>query len=719
MTTMNSLSSIVGNVCGCCKHTNTSGELFCAGCGQTMVEPCPTCSKPVALTQKYCGGCGTDLAALLQNRIDQYGEMIGEAVQAAKAFAFDRSDTLLARVAELSDYRFAKEANQAHAAIAKIAKLKAQSSDQYDQLARQAMDDFRRGNRMSVVKLLGNFPANLLSDESREILKISQAHVQQVAELETEVRKAVAAKQWVAAGGLLDQLLDLVPGHPGFTKLAGELSQKLLEISDIYLAKSKYAVALQYVSAVPIVCQNERSARLRAKIENIHWSAHQIAGEPYALPLMGRLCVRLAKESPQDEAAKAMLSRLSESVRSRPSEPRLAYADWDGNRRSWIGGKAGILAYPQSFSFGEANFDRKMLARHSVAFGLALQGLTIARVDGDFMPAKKGLMSSIRSRKKPTKSWGVDMGAAGIRAIELELMPDGRVEVLSIYSAEFNAPTCRVGSDTGASSIRDAIRTMVTEMEVGDTPVWISLPTNETVNRFVRLPPVNRKQAEKLLDVEVSQRIPLPSNELAIVRWISEDVSDVTKGRLAFASAVRRTAIESRVALCQSAGLTVSGIQSAAIALVNFAAFEFDSQWRNGHCREDDENSEDAANDPHQGVAVLDSGAEILTVAVITADEFWFSSIENAGENFTVLLARATKKTSGDAESLKRDPSKLVSPSTAWGPLEIRMTEIRARLEQTMREADKVLGGTQVTQVWCVGGSAFTFGWIRRVVLSE
>ncbi|TWU58081.1 pilus assembly protein PilM [Rubripirellula reticaptiva] len=713
MTTMNSVSDAVGNTCGNCKHRNGNGELFCAGCGQTLVEPCATCSKQVSLTQKFCGSCGTDLAALLNQRIAKHGESMAEAVQAAKAFDFDRSISLLGRVAELNDYRFAKEASDARKAIEKIEQLKLKTNNQFDQHTRQAAAAFDRGDHAMVVKMLGEVPPQLLSPDDQKFLSRSKNHLGQIADIDAELRQAVSAKQWVVAGGLLDQLNELAPSHPTYTKLAGDLSQKLLANANAQLAKSKYTAALQCVSAIPAICQNEESERLRGRIDNVHWLADQFPNEPYALPLLGRLCVRFNQESPDDETAKVTLKRLSEAVRSRASEPRLAYADWDGGRRSWMGGQAGILAYPQSLSFGDTSFDRNALARHSVAFGLALQGLGIARVEGDFSPPKKGLMSAIRSRKKIKSCWGIDVGSSGIRGAHLELTPEGAVQVVAIYTAEFLEPACRVGSQTKSSVIRDAILTMADEIVPGETPIWISMPTTETVNRFVRLPPVDKKQANKLLDVEINQRIPLPLDELGIVRWMADEVVEETKGRPAFVSAARQTAIESRIDLFQSAGLTVSGLQSAAIALVNFSVYEFATHWKV------DPESETTESEHSEAFAIVDSGAETLTVALIARDEFWFSSIENAGENFTSLLARSIKRTNRDAEQLKRDPAKIESPSSAWTPLENRMGEIRARLEQTMTEANKFMSELDVIGVWCVGGSAFTFGWIRRVLLKE
>ncbi|TWU58896.1 Competence protein A [Rubripirellula tenax] len=713
MTTMNSVSGAVGNTCGNCKHNNGNGELFCAGCGQTLVEPCAMCSKQVSLTQKFCGSCGTDLAALLNQRIAKHGETMTQAVQAAKAFDFDQSISLLGRIADLNDYRFAKDANDARKAIEKIEQLKAKTNNQFDQHAQQAAAAFDRGDHAMVVKLLSEVPSQLLSPDSQRFLSRSKNHLGQLVDVDAELRKAVSAKQWIMAGGYLDQLNELAPGHPAYSKLAADLSQKLIANANAKLAKSKYADALQCVSAIPAICQNEESARLREKIDNVHWLADQFPNEPYALPLLGRMCVRFNKESPDDETAKVTLKRLSGAVRSRPSELRLAYADWDGSRQSWVGGKVGILAYPQSLSFGDTSLDRNALARHSIAFGLALQGLGIARVEGDFLPPKKGLMSAIRSRKKTKSCWGIDVGASGIRGAHLELNPEGTVQVIALYTAEFPEPTCRVGSQTKSSVIRDAIVKMAGEIAPGETPVWISMPTTETVNRFVRLPPVDKKQANKLLDVEVRERIPLPLDELGIVRWMADDVIEQIKGRPAFVSAARRTAIESRIDLFQSAGLTVSGLQSAAIALVNFSAHEFATHWKV------DPESEAAESEHSEAFAIVDSGAETLTVAVIARDEFWFSSIENAGENFTSLLARSIKRTNSDAEQLKRDPAKIESPSSAWTPLENRMGEIRARLEQTMTEANKFMNELDVIGVWCVGGSAFTFGWIRRVLLKE
>ena len=77
--------------CGACGNSNPPEAKFCEECGQALFEDCYSCDKPVMLTQKFCGACGTDLEKNVIQRAEQYDAWMTEAVGLAKELSFDQA----------------------------------------------------------------------------------------------------------------------------------------------------------------------------------------------------------------------------------------------------------------------------------------------------------------------------------------------------------------------------------------------------------------------------------------------------------------------------------------------------------------------------------------------------------------------------------------------------------------------------------------------------
>ncbi len=51
-------------VCPSCATENPPGQKFCGECGTALAASCPSCGTQNAPEQKFCGECGTALGAL-------------------------------------------------------------------------------------------------------------------------------------------------------------------------------------------------------------------------------------------------------------------------------------------------------------------------------------------------------------------------------------------------------------------------------------------------------------------------------------------------------------------------------------------------------------------------------------------------------------------------------------------------------------------------------
>ncbi len=713
-------STKTGVRCGGCSQVSTAEAKFCGGCGESLFESCQGCGKPVLLTQKFCGSCGSNLKQSLQQRLEKIHSSLAEAVQLAKSHKYDQSILLLKRAAHPADYRFKELASQAEAAIAKVEGLRDCATASAATLANQAKAAFDQDQKADAARLVQQIPEPLRDDASKQMLASSVAYLNQASTLVAELQTSIKDKNWTLAGSLLQQAIELAPADPRFKKLGAQVSAKLYQQSESHFQKCKYPLAAESLASVPEFCRRNDHDEKQSTADGLVWLSEQFDAEPFATANLGRLAVRLTKEAPHDEAAKTLVKKLAAQFKQPAESPRHPWAAWKASPKSWFGGPAGMLAYPQSVAFEQDSALRKVPGRFSVAIGLAMQGLGLGRVKENFVESK-GLFSGF-GRRKISSAWGIDIGSSSIGAVLLEQNDKGDLVVRQSYYQTFDAPTCRAGREQQTDQvITAAIEQLVAELELDDIPVWVNFPAAELVTRFVCLPPLADKQAANLLKTEVEQRIPMPIEDLRLVRWIADLGDDKSVGRPASVSAGRKLAIQQRLELCAQAGLTVAGMQADSIALVNFADVEFADLWypQAADDEQDEAKSQTENVDPTASVVLLDAGASSTTLVIVSGEAFWFWTIEAGGESLTTVLANNAKLVASDAEEKKINPASLDHPGRHFELVERRQEELRGRLEKMIRQATTQNDRFNIQQAWCTGGACLTHGWIRRIMLAQ
>jgi Double zinc ribbon len=430
-------------VCGSCSHHNPSDSKFCEGCGQPLYESCGACAHDVLLTQKFCRSCGADLEEALKARFAKIDAAMIKAVEATKRQDFGDAISLLRGLGTPPDYRFAEAAQNATVAISKIEALRDRATKQASDVQSQAQAAYDRGDQAETARLLATVPEKLLDENSRALLGKTRVFTKQLQMLQAEVRTAIAEKRWNSVGSLLNQLLEFSPHDSQYLQLAGQVSAKLIAQAKQRLARGEYEAATQHLASVPQVAEDDSVLRLRNSLEDIHWLSKQFECEPYVSPMLGRLAVSFAKEVPEDSTAKKLVQELGVQLKqaSRPAKTHLP--TWKASTKSWVGGDARILSLPSTIDLGDHQELKLGAGRFNVAFGLALQGLGHCRVDQHFASTKKSLFAGI-GRKGKKKVWGIDLGAAAMKAVLLEESEDGKPVVVDCHFAEYS-PTCRGG----------------------------------------------------------------------------------------------------------------------------------------------------------------------------------------------------------------------------------------------------------------------------------
>ena len=256
---------------------------------------------------------GMDEAIEARRRMHE--QWMADAVKAAKSHDYESARDLLARVAVLADYRFRAQASDASKAIAKVTEIESRTLAAVKNARALAMEAHRADRPREVVKHLASLPDNLLDDQSKALLAKSRSYTAQWDAIETELKSAIDKKEWTSVGTLVHQMLELDPTYASGLKLAEQVAGKLVTAAKRAIESGKYELAVAQLHAIPEAACKPEINELCSQAENITWLTQQFDQEPYASPVLGRLAVRFAKETPSDQNAQRLLQELSQHLK--------------------------------------------------------------------------------------------------------------------------------------------------------------------------------------------------------------------------------------------------------------------------------------------------------------------------------------------------------------------------------------------------------------------
>lgn len=230
-------------------------------------------------------------------------------------------------------------------------------------------------------------------------------------------------------------------------------------------------------------------------------------------------------------------------------------------------------------------------------------------------------------------SWGIEIGAGGVRAIKLAADGD-QVRVLEFVS--FDHPkvlsTPELDQD---DAMRVAIGTLASRFDLSGAQVAISIPGHQSFARFAKLPPVEPKKIPDIVKFEAVQQIPFPLED---VEWdyqtfLSPDSPEVEVGIFA----VTRDRIQERLRLLEDVGITPDIATLSPISVYNALAYDLDFTQQT------------------PGTILLDVGTMATDLVIAHAGRVWVRTFPIGGHQFTETLVETFKVPYSKAEKLKRE----------------------------------------------------------------
>ena len=488
------------------------------------------------------------------------------------------------------------------------------------------------------------------------LLEESQKQLAEADALDRELREAVAAKQYAGLLKKAARLLELNDGHGLARQLANRLQEALCRKVRAALADHRYDEALRIASEVPESLRTEETQKLQEHAAELSWMLDDLSQSPVVDDPFSRLPI--ARSSPRQKDAR--LRELAAELRKKVAQagaPRLAPVAWAlPPIEPTLGIPVEWLAFPSSLTL-EKHADPATLAdgpgEFLVACGLALQGLGLAEMqtnlaagdDGGFVGRMKNMMRPRTARS----AWGIDIGAAGLRAVKLALDRRQKRPVIShvrfvAHRKSFSQAVSDVERD---QLFDDALLEFIKQGDAKADRICAGISARWLLRKQFKLPPMSPAKLERTVEYKARLLMPMKLDNLAWGYHVLGQTADIkvlpavagknsernspsqTRENDVVVLAVKRPQVDRLLQRFRERGLPVDAVQGDAIALYNMIFYEHFAG-----------NAAGCAPPTADPLAILDVGADSSTLTVCGPQSFWFRNFGIGGQSFSRAGAR-------------------------------------------------------------------------------
>ncbi len=233
--------------------------------------------------------------------------------------------------------------------------------------------------------------------------------------------------------------------------------------------------------------------------------------------------------------------------------------------------------------------------------------------------------------------WAVDIGNNSLKALHLTA-ERGVVEVIGFENIQHGKVLTGAGVKPAERDelVALSFRKLASKHNLSKDDLIVSVPSQNSFARFVKLPPVEKKRIPEIVSFEAVQQIPFDIND---VQWdwqlMTEADSPETKVGI---FAIKNEVVNSVLEHFSRESLQVQHVQMAPMALYNYLLYD----------------RPDLVKSDNQAIVVLNIGADNTDLVVCTKSTVWQRCILIGGNNFTKAIADAFKLNFEKAEKLKR-----------------------------------------------------------------
>ncbi len=295
-------------------------------------------------------------------------------------------------------------------------------------------------------------------------------------------------------------------------------------------------------------------------------------------------------------------------------------------------------------------------------------------------------------------AWGIDIGQAGLKAIKLRVSDDGSRVVAAAFDY---IPHPKILSQPDAipeELIREAMKTFLERNKVDGDLIAISVPGQNSLAKFIKLPPVEASKVAEIVKYEARQQIPFDLND---VIWDYQPIGGGVEesGFMLEAEvglfAMKRELVYEAMKPFTNSSKEVEIVQITPLALYNFLSYDVLGFRKTAETPEPP-----AMEDYH---VVLDMGADNSTMLVSNGRSIWIRNVPIGGNHFTRALTREMKLTFAKAEHLKCNATKAPDPKAVFQAMRPVFNDFVSEIQKTIGFFGSVNRSAKIRKIIGVG----------------
>ncbi len=291
--------------------------------------------------------------------------------------------------------------------------------------------------------------------------------------------------------------------------------------------------------------------------------------------------------------------------------------------------------------------------------------------------------------------WGIDIGQAGLKAIRLRYA-EASQQVMAL--AFDYVPHAKILSQPDAvphELIAESLKTFFARNETKNDRIAISVPGQNSLTRFIQLPPVQVAKIADIVKYEAKQQIPFDLEEVV---WDYQPIgSGIEEGGFLLDAevglfAMKRDLLMQQLQPFNDAKAEVDLIQIAPLTLYNYLSYD----------QLGVRNDAGPAN-PEDYTILLDMGADNTTLLVSNGLKIWIRNIPIGGNNFTRALTKDMKLTFAKAEHLKCNATKAPDPKAVFQALRPVFNDFVSEVQRSIGYFSSVNRGAKIQRILGAG----------------
>lgn len=306
--------------------------------------------------------------------------------------------------------------------------------------------------------------------------------------------------------------------------------------------------------------------------------------------------------------------------------------------------------------------------------------------------------------------WGIDIGQCALKALRCRPHEDARKLVAEAFDyIEYPKILSQPGSDP-AELISEALKQFLSRNTVQGDRVAISVPGQNGLARFIKLPPVEAKKIPDIVRYEAKQQIPFDLNDVV---WdyqrmgggsVEEGFALETEVGL---FAMKRDAVFRSLDPFLKLDIEVDFVQLTPLVLYNFLLFDQMDELPPA-------DEYDPENPPESAV-IISMGTDATDLVITNGFRVWQRSIPIGGSHFTKALTRELKLTFAKAEHLKRNATAAADPKAVFQAMRPVFGDLLTELQRSISYFSNLERSAKIGRVVALG-NAMKLPGLRRYV---